>query len=525
MAARLMAAQQTCARPIFQADEEPPRIWSGQEGISSGRSVCGCSIASRHSYWGRHDSGTGYSHSAIHPPGSAEPSGGWSGRGFFARRMSLNRHLTVSTAALVFSWFTATSQPAFAQDPMADIRRELAALRAEVQQLRAQLDALKGAAAADSTTPGTVEILEAQVAELAQTKVESTSRVPVKVFGTVHADVFANTANANWLDNPNLVLPPPSDGHAGTTSATLRQTRLGFTVDAPRIGSLRTNAVVAMDFFGGIPAFQTGQVMALPRLLVAFARIEGERTAVEVGQDHMILAPRDPTSLAAFAFPLLFRSGNLYLRTPQARVEHLLTPRLRATAGIVAPIAGDLTGTEYVFVPPPLGGERSRRPGVQARFSYTTAEADAPRLLDLGISAHVAWERQGPNLAKSWASAVDFAARRDVIGVAGEVFVGDNVDAFGGALGLNARGAGGWSEVQWFPSARLSLATGVGLDDIRDSRRFVLPRRQNRSAYGSIVFSLTPEVQASFEYRSLRTLAGSTGRTNHHFDWVLVHTF
>jgi hypothetical protein len=103
-------------------------------------------------------------------------------------------------------------------------------------------------------------------------------------------------------------------------SASVRQTRIGFAADGPTIGSARTNAVVAMDFFGGIPGFQTGQVMGLPRLLVAFARIEGARSAVEVGQDQVILAPRDPTSLAALAFPLLFRSGNLYLRgAPDAR--------------------------------------------------------------------------------------------------------------------------------------------------------------------------------------------------------------
>jgi hypothetical protein len=280
-----------------------------------------------------------------------------------------------------------------------------------------------------------------------------------------------------------------------------------------------------MDFFGGIPGFQTGQVMGLPRLLVAYARIEGERTAVEVGQDHMILAPRDPTSLAAYAFPLLFRSGNLYLRVPQARVEHALTSRLRATAGIVAPIGGDVTGDAYLFVPPPLSGERSRRPGFQARVAYTTAEAGAPRMLDVGFSSHVGWERRGNKLAQSWAGAVDFAARRDLIGVAGELFVGDNIDAFGGALGLDARGAGGWSELQLFPSDRVSLTAGGGIDDIRESTRFALSRRQNRSAYGSVIFSLTPEVQASFEYKWLRTLAGNTSRPNHHFDWVLIHKF
>jgi hypothetical protein len=415
------------------------------------------------------------------------------------------------------------ARPALAQDPIEAMRRELDALRAEVRELRAEVDTLKGAAPAEPAVP--VEMLQTQVAELAQTKVESSTRLPLKIFGTVHAGVFANSANANWLDNPNLVGAAPADGHAGTMSASLRQTRIGLAADGPTIGSVHTNAVVAMDFFGGIPGFQTGQVMGLPRLLVAYARIEGERTALEVGQDHMILAPRDPTSLAAYSFPLLFRSGNLYLRAPQVRVEQKLTSRLHATAGIVAPIGGDLTDTNYVFVPPALGGERSQRPGVQARFAYTTAEAGAPRLVDVGVSGHLGWERRGDDLAQSWASAIDFAARRDRVGVAGEFFTGDNIDAFGGALGLDARGAGGWGEFQLFPTERLSFATGFGVDDVRNANRFSLARRQNQSAYGNVMFSLTPEVQASFEYRWLRTAAGSVERPNHHFDWVLVHRF
>jgi hypothetical protein len=440
------------------------------------------------------------------------------------------RRTTVLVPALVCASLLASVHPVFAQDPMALMRRELNELREEVMRLRAEVNALKQVA---PEAPGTaqpqpspaVEMLQTQIAELAQTKVESTTRLPLKIFGTVHAGVFANSGNANWLDNPNLVSPPTPLGHPGTMSASLRQTRIGLTADGPTLGSVRTNAVVAMDFFGGIPAFQTGQVMGLPRLLVAFARIEGERTALEVGQDHMILAPRDPTSLAAYAFPLLFRSGNLYLRTPQVRIEQSFASRLRATAGIVAPIGGDLTDPNYVFVPPALGGERSQRPGVQARFAYTTGEADSPRHVDIGVSGHVGWERRADDLARSWASAIDFAARRDVIGVAGEFFTGDNIDAFGGALGLDARSAGGWGELQLFPTTRLSFATGFGLDDVQDANRFSLARRQNQSVYGNVMFSLTPEVQASFEYRWLKTFAGDISRPNHHFDWVLVHRF
>jgi hypothetical protein len=432
--------------------------------------------------------------------------------------------------ALVAAWFVvvctaAVPRPVLAQDQAADLARELAALRAEVQQLRARLDALTAPPPAEAAVPPAIEILQTQVAELAQTKVESTTRFPVRLFGTVHAGVFANSATANWLDNPNIVAAPPADGFTGTMSASLRQTRLGIAADGPTIGSARTNAVVAMDFFGGIPGFQTGQVMGLPRLLVAYARIEGAKTALEVGQDHVILAPRDPTSLAAYSFPLLFRSGNLYLRAPQVRLERTFASRLKAAGGIVAPIGGDLVGDAYLFVPPALGGERSRRPGVQARLAYVVGESTDTRLVDIGISGHTGWERRGGALVNGWATAIDFAARRDAIGVAGELFAAENADAFGGGTGLDSRSDGGWGELQLFPSSRVQFAAGGGIDRVRGDRRLTLVRGENRSAYGNVIFSITPEVQTSFEYRWLRTLAGTVERPNHHFDWVLIHKF
>lgn len=406
--------------------------------------------------------------------------------------------------------------PAGAQATSDEILRELAALRAEVRQLRAELDAIKAPPAASP------DIVQGQIAELAQTKVESTTRFPLKIFGTIHAHAFANDATPNWLDIPNLVGAPAVD--PGTFSMALRQTRIGFTADGPTLGGVRTSGVVAFDFFGGIPGFQTGQVMGLPRVLVAFARFEGERAAAQVGQDHVLLAPRDPTSLAGFAFPLLFRSGNLYLRAPHARVEYSMAPLLRAAAGIAAPIGGDLTVEDYRFVPPALGGERSRRPAAQARIELGSADAEAPRRAAIGVSGHYGWERRPGTLAESWAGAVDVGARFDVLGVAGELFVGENIDAFGGALGLDARSTGGWAEVQVLPTARLSLHAGAGVDDI--GGRALVARRRNRSAYGNVIFSLTPEVQASFEYRWLATLPlAAAERRNHHFDWVLAYKF
>jgi hypothetical protein len=375
---------------------------------------------------------------------------------------------TLSLAACLVC-LAGVSAPAAGQETQEDIKRELAAMRAEIQQLRAEVNALKGVPGAQGAQ---VELLQTQIAELAQVKVESTSRMPVKIFGTIHANVFANSGTPNWLENPNLVAAPPADGRQGTFSATLRQTRIGLSMAGPTVGSARASANVAMDFFGGIPGFQTGQVMGLPRLLVAIAR------------------------------------------------------HVRVSGGIVAPIAGDLAVEDYRFVPPALSGERSRRPGVQAHVAFGAPALEARRFVSAGLSGHYGWEQRPGELAESWAAAFDFGLRRDHVGLAGEAFVGENIDAFGGALGLDARAAGGWAELQLFAGDNVSFNAGAGVDQVTDDRRAMLVRRLNRTGYGNLIFSLTPEVQASFEYRWLETTPGTgSERRNHHFDWVLAYKF
>ncbi len=436
-------------------------------------------------------------------------------------------------AALLLPCTAAAARPQ--PEPPPAVREEIAALRAELHRLRGEVEALReevrhqratpAGAGAPVTAPPALEMLGTQVAELARVKVESLSTLRARLFGTIHSHLFTNTGEANWLDLPNLVparvpgLPP------GSFSATLRQSRLGLAVDGPTVGGLRASGTIVADFFGGIPGFQTGQPMGLPRLLVAFARLEGERTAALIGQDHAVLAPRDPTSLASLAFPALFRSGNLYLRVPQVRLERTIVEGLRVTGALLAPVGGDLAGEDYRFVPPALGGERSRRPALQAHLGYARASEDARRALEIGVSGHHGWERQGERLADSWAAAVDFAARRDWLGVAGELFRGENVDAFGGATGLPARAAGGWAELRVLPADRWSLNVGAGVDRVVRVAP-ALPRTCNRGAYANAIFAVTPELRASLEYQWLGTRPGQGAeRRNHHLAWVFAYEF
>jgi hypothetical protein len=292
---------------------------------------------------------------------------------------------------------------------------------------------------------------------------------------------------------------------------------------------MRTSGFFAVDFFGGIPNFQTGQVMGLPRLLYGYMRLEGGRTALEFGQDQMILAPRNPTSLAAMSFPDLYRSGNLYLRVPQARVEHTMATGkagdLLLVGGIVAPIAGDFTGA-YSFVPPNLAGERSRRPAVQGRLAWRARPHSADRSFELGFSGHYGSEQYVGGAVSSWATALDLDASAGRFGLGGEWYVGRNIAAFGGSLGQFAKSAGGFVEARFRATPRLEFNSGVGRDRLFDMTSFPATLEGNTGIYANTIFRWTPEFASSFEYRWLSTEpTQNASRRNNHVDFVLTYSF
>ncbi|MGD9905406.1 MAG: hypothetical protein AB7U83_18210 [Vicinamibacterales bacterium] len=421
-----------------------------------------------------------------------------------------------------------------AADDGAVSRRDVEALRDEIAELRAALGALgrelaalrQGPPASSAPPPAAqpatvpVEMLQSQVEQLAQEKVASASRFPVTLSGTILSNTVYNSAEANWLEGPNLV----GQTAGGSMTTTVRQSRLGFDVGAIPVGGWMARGTLIVDFFGGTPGFVTGTVMGLPRLLYAFGRLERGGTAVEVGQDHVLLAPRDPTSLAAFAFPQFFRAGNLYLRAPQVRVEQTFGG-FAVKAGLVAPVVGD-AGPAYVFAPPAGAGERSERPALETHIGFDRGDPDAPGEFHLGASGHYGWSRFGAGLVASTAGAVDFLARAGRVGVAGEVYAADDMDAYGAGVAQRGRSEGGWVEARLRASSRVAFHGGAGIDRRPDGLG-QFGRLRNTSAFGNTIIRLTPEVAVSLEYKWLQTRYGPVpvNRENHHVNAVFAVTF
>jgi hypothetical protein len=404
------------------------------------------------------------------------------------------------------------------------LRDEIAELRAALADLRRELTGSRQAQPppiADAQPPAVpIEMLQSQVEQLAQEKVTSGSRFPVTLSGTILSNTVVNSGDANWLEGPNLV----GRTSTGSMTSTMRQSRLGLDVGVIPVGGWNARGTLILDFFGGTPGFVTGTVMGLPRLLYAFGRLERAGTAIQIGQDHVLLAPRDPTSLAALAFPQFFRSANLYLRSPQVRLEQKVGP-FTAKAGIVAPVIGD-AGPDYVFAPAAGAGERSERPAVEGHVGLDRGDEDTGVELHAGVSGHYGWSKFGASLVGSSAGAVDFLARAGRIGVAGEFYTAEDMDAYGAGVAQRGRSEGGWVEAQLKASSRISFAGGAGLDRRPDGLGQA-GRLRNTSYFGNTIVRLTPEVAVSLEYKWLQTRYGPVpvNRENHHLNAVFAVTF
>lgn len=135
------------------------------------------------------------------------------------------------------------------RDEVDELRRQLTELSSELRALRRLVPDGRLLASAPIQEPVTTqvppEMLQAQVEELAQTKVQSSSRFPVTLSGTIVSNTVMNSGDANWLESPNLV----GTASGGSMTSTMRQSRLGLEVQGhtDSTGSAERNRQLSLE--------------------------------------------------------------------------------------------------------------------------------------------------------------------------------------------------------------------------------------------------------------------------------------
>jgi hypothetical protein len=376
------------------------------------------------------------------------------------------------------------------------------------------------------------DLLAARIEEQNQTKVESGSRYKVKLSGLVLMNAYSNRGAVDNTDLPGLALPRAPGQTNGDSGATLRQTLLGLEVTGPKFAGASTAADVQMDFFGGFPTYQYAVTSGLARLRVARASLDWPSTKLVIGQDTPFFSPLSPTSYASVGEPAFSWAGNLWVWTPQIRVERRWSlsesSGLTLQAGILDPLTEYFLDTEFDRTP--TQGESSRQPALATHLAWKGNMWAHPATI--GVGGY--YERQAYGFGRnvdSWAATADWDLP---IGrwfaLSGEFFRGRALGGLGGGVwnsivangdpdlaatriaGLNT--VGGWSQFKIKPVSKLEFNVAAGADNplASDLRIFPNPMgsnfppfARNQSLFANSIYRPRSNLILALEYRRLRT--------------------
>ncbi len=430
--------------------------------------------------------------------------------------------------------------------------REISLLRQTIAELKSEkTDALSPEKPASEERldrlQEQVDVNTEQIKEQAQTKVESDSRFRVKLFGMILANTYFNSNDSSLNDVP-LGAPPAEAGiRKNNFGATLRQTRIGLSMEgprlSPRLGEARLSAEAEFDFWGGTNGRADGDVLGFFRVITASARLDWEKTSLVVGQRSPLVSPLNPTSIAAVWFPPLSSAGNLWQWRPQIIVEHRAkineSSQMIVQGGVMTPFGESLQSATIE------GG-----PGYESRIAYRR-NLNSDQSLELGFGGYF-HRRPFPDerYVNSYAITGDWIIPLgNRLELSGEAYIGraiglsersgsrnDRLYAVTGLIDNPETGirgihsTGGWLQLAVKAHSDLDFNFAYGQDDPRngdiyDGFRNTNTRFKNQAGSTNFIWRLRQNFLFSMEYRRLWTNYATRRQTNNHVNMAVGYLF
>ncbi|MGC2638479.1 MAG: hypothetical protein WA294_14950 [Acidobacteriaceae bacterium] len=424
---------------------------------------------------------------------------------------------------------------------------QMQAMRAEIESLRSQLSERDQGAEAEqaaSSLRGDVQQLQEKTDVLAsevrthdQTKVESASKYPVRLSGTVLFTSVALSGRTDNVDLPIVALPQTPGEPSGSLSATARQSILAVDAVGPHLWGAQSSAAVSVDFFGGNPYADYTTAAGTVRLRTARGMLTWPDRAVTVAFEQPIVSPRNPTSWITVGEPALAWSGNLWTWAPQLEFrEDNLLPRSHLSgefAFIDSPAPGPPPSLSDRI---PNASENSRQPGYEARLSENLPWGG--RDFVLGASGYYSREAFGYGAhGDAWAGTADWQLPvTKAVELSGEFYRGRSIGGLGGGTFKNyvsydggayykpLDAEGGWGQVKFILSPELEANLAMGQDngfegELRDSDPATGPSgylnlARNQTALANVIYRPHAWLLFSAEYRQIRSwpIAGDANR-------------
>jgi polyhydroxyalkanoate synthesis regulator phasin len=378
-----------------------------------------------------------------------------------------------------------------------------------------------------------VGMLQAEVKQHDQIKVETASKYRLRVTGLALFNAFSNAGVVDNVELPTLAMPRIAGDSHGSLGGTVRQSLIGVEATGPTINGAHSYAALSIDFFGGSSSNTYGynSTSGVVRLRYAQMGLDWDKTTVQVGYTEPLISPLSPTSYATVAQPALSGSGNLWEWSPQLRVEQRVPISgqrgFALEAGLISPQSIGYTATQ---LDSPV--EASRRPGVEGRVSYRSNLGASDRPFAIGVGTYTASQfYDGDIHVHAWAVTGDWQIPLyKWFDLTGEVYRGRALGGLGGGgykdmlsgtdpvTGLpkseGVETAGGWSQLKIHFLPTLEANAAYGLDDTFtsnfDNLILMTPTNaqvgaRNSSVIGNLVFRPKSSLIFSPEYRRIQS--------------------
>lgn len=416
------------------------------------------------------------------------------------------------------------------------LEKQNSELLKQVTELRQELASARGTPDTTAVSPVTkvteqTEIQGQQIQDLAQTKVEASQRFPIRITGMALFNTYLNSALNGGNQYATIASTTPGTERGG---ASMRQTVIGLDYRGPTtIWDGKVHGSVYMDFFGG-----SGQLLdQLFRIRTGSIEVDWKSRSVLAGLEKPIFSPREPNSLAQVGISPLTGAGNLWLWVPQVKVEQRIglgsRTQLRAQVGVIE-TRETLAIQAGSYVPSISTG----RPGLEGRFELSHG-AEGGRRIEIAPGFHVSSTHVANTNVPSSLFSIDwFMNPLSKLEFTGEYWSGQNIMhlgtggirqgfvVFAEGVATPVHSMGGWAQLTWLTTRRLSFNFFGGQQDDRDRDLFTGRIGKNQKYGANFFYRLAPNVLASFEASQLRTTYISVGdRLYNHYDLSFAYQF
>lgn len=399
-------------------------------------------------------------------------------------------------------------------------------LEAENTRLRTELEKLQARLGIGSEPPleERVAVTEQRVEEQAQAKVESSQRAIVRLKGMLLFNAFSSGRNGVPADFPTIAT---AARNSSQIRATMRQSSVGIAVESPfPIAGAHARGELMADFFGEFEDYNT------PRIRTGFLELQWPSTAVTVGIEKPIVAPRNPSSLAQFLYPALWGAGNLWLWQPQIRIEqkfNLAGSEVKLQAGLLQ--TNDqraLPGNSSIVLQP--------RPAWQGRLAFARRFGE-DRAFEVAPGFHSSRSLlQGTSVLSQLITTDWRIAPASQWELTGAMFTGRNAGPIGGVrqgiafvrpgVPQAVRTFGGWNQLMYRPVERLRLHAILGQQDDNDNDAGRGSLSRNVSWMLNGILQLGPNVLVGLEAQQIRSsYVGLPTRVLNRYDVSLGYLF